>query len=181
MNAIVFLNVEALVWPDLRIMVAKMVAGNPNEPGMQCSAASDSDNRFVPTDVAEGLSNLIDEFTPSFVITSPTLIASDRERVQAILNRIGLAQVAEHLHVEWRVEADDGFSRPQQIQSWLNAFSDADIAYVIVDTRAVECQFANTALKVRAVFFDERLRLLRPEMTIANYLLTRQLESLRDA
>lgn len=181
MNAIVFLNVEALVWPDLRVMVAKMVAGNASEPDLQCSAANDSDSRFVPEDVAEGLSKLIEEFTPSFVITSPTLIVSDRVRVENLLRHIGLAQLADHLHVEWRVEADDGFSRPRQIQSWLNAFSDADIAYVIVDTRAVERQFANTALRVRAVFFDERLRLLRPEMTIANYLLTRQLESLRDA
>lgn len=78
------------------------------------------------------LQELVNEFGPSFVLTTSWLRLMDRERCDALLERCGLEFVSEGLHVHWEAPPVSGRTRLDAIEGWLQAHHRGE-PFVIID------------------------------------------------
>jgi hypothetical protein len=78
------------------------------------------------------LLRVVDVHKPQVVITTNWLRFFDRETMVELLNRTGLAPVAEALHVQWQAPVEQHMSRLRQIEKWLATYHEGQ-SYVVLD------------------------------------------------
>ena len=102
------------------------------------------------------LRTLHDEFRPTFVISSSWATYLSREQVSNVLNRAGLAFVAQSLHKHWRTAIKVGAFRATEIQNWLQHHEyELPFAYAILDDTSSGKSLFGTFLESHAVFCEE--------------------------